>query len=184
MLAKELCDLRGYMRNEGIMFCFSGYLTEEVLTGIGQALRRKLEADDTDFKTATGLFAIFIELVQNVIRYSTEVDASDQQQGIYDLRYGVLTVGRDKDRYFVACGNMIEPKDSKRLEAELAHIHGLDRDGLKSLYKKTLKGDAPRGSAGAGVGFIDIARRAAKGFDFDFQEVGSGQTFFALRAFM
>jgi hypothetical protein len=147
-------------------------------------LRRKLEADATDLKTAKGLFAIFVELVQNVIRYSAEVEQPGREDGVSDLRYGVLTIGRDQGRYFVACGNMIEPKDGKRLETELNHIHGLDRDGLKSLYMKTLKGEAPHGSAGAGIGFIDIARRADKGFDFDFEETGSGQTFFALRAFM
>jgi len=184
MLASELSELRSHMRNEGIMFCFSGYLTEDVLTGIGQALRRKLEADDTDLKTAKGLFAIFVELVQNVIRYSAERDIPVQPSDNDDLRYGVLTVGRDKDRYFVACGNLIEPTDTKRLEHELDHIRSLDRDGLKSLYKKMLKEDSPQGSRGAGVGIVDIARRADKGFDYDFQEIGGGQTFFALRAFV
>lgn len=184
MLASELSELRGVMRNQGVMFCFSGYLTEDVLTGIGQALKRKLEADETDFKTAIGLFAIFVELVQNVIRYSAERNPSEKQEDAPDLRYGVLTVGRDKSRYFVACGNMIEPGDTPRLKQDLAHIRSLDKDGLKSLYLKTLKGETPGGSAGAGVGFIDIARRAGKGFDYDFQEMGSGQTFFAMRAFI
>lgn len=184
MLAKELAELRSVMRNQGIMFCFSGYLTEDVLTGIGQALRRKLEADETDFNTAIGLFAIFVELVQNVIRYSAERNPSELQAGGHDLRYGVLTVGHDNGRYFVSCGNMIEPRDMKRLKDDLGHIRSLDRDGLKTLYKQALKSNAPASSAGAGVGFIDIARRANKGFDYDFQEVRGGQTFFAMRAFI
>ena len=140
------------------MFCFSGYMTEEILSGIGTALKRKLEIEDAGRSTSKSLFSVFVELVQNVIRYSAEHEVHPREDGLYDLRYGVLTVGRDNDHYFVACGNMVRFKDADRLSSNLAHIKTLDKDGLKALYKETLKGDVPEGSKGAGVGFIEIAR--------------------------
>lgn len=94
-LAKDLAGLRSTMHRDGIMFCFSGYMTEDVLTGIGSALKRKLEAEEADRNTSKGMFSIFVELVQNVIRYSAENEIVDTTSGTrFDLRYGVLTVGR------------------------------------------------------------------------------------------
>ncbi len=188
MLADELALLRNHMQRDGIMFCFSGYMTEEILTGIGSALRKKLEIEDTDRNTSKSLFSIFVELVQNVIRYSAEGDTLtkmvEDETEIYDLRYGVLTVGRNDGKYFVSCGNLIRPDDATRLSGGLAHIKSLDKDGLKSLYKETLRAGPPEGSKGAGVGFVEIARRASHGFEYDFKPVDEDRTFFALKAYL
>lgn len=184
MLAKELAALRDTMQHDGIMFCFSGYMTEEVLTGIGSALKKKLEVESADKSTSKGLFSVFVELVQNVIRYSAEYEESAKRPDILDLRYGVLTVGHSAEQYFVACGNVVRSQDAGRLSKGLAHIKGLDKDGLKELYKSTLRGETPEGSKGAGVGFIEIARRAEKGFEYDFQDIDAGRSFFALKAFI
>lgn len=184
MLARELSNLRAYMQQNGIMFCFSGFMTEDVLSGIGSALKKKLEIEDADLQTSRGLFSIFVELVQNVIRYSAEKEIRQNKPQLLDLRYGVLTVGRTDDEYFVACGNLITKADGERLGRDLAHLKALDRDGLKALYKETLKGEVPEGSKGAGVGFIEIARRAKRGFEYDFHPVEDDRCFFTIKAFI
>ncbi len=184
MLAEKMYEFRDYLHEQGIVFCYSGYMTEAVLTGIGNAVKRKLEIEEADRKTAMGVFSVFVEQVQNVIRYSAEREPPVPRGSIKELRYGVLTVGRMDGRYFVACGNLIRNEDLDRLDAQLKHIQALDRDGLKALYKETLKGEVPEGSKGAGVGFIDIARRATHGFEFDFKGVDDDYSFFCLRAYV
>lgn len=164
------------------MFCFSGYMTETILTGIAAAVRQKLEVEDADRGTVRGLFSIFVELVQNVIRYSAEKDGRETEDQKIDLRYGVITVGRRGGQYYVACGNVIDNKDVDRLSTGLADILALDQDGLKTLYKQTLKGPTPETSKGAGVGFIEIARRAPNGFDYDFRPLDEKHSFFAVQA--
>jgi hypothetical protein len=44
MLAQELLDIRFALRRRGIIFAYSGYVTEAVLTGLGEALKQKLTA--------------------------------------------------------------------------------------------------------------------------------------------
>lgn len=184
MLAKETLDFRMYLQEKGIIFCYSGYITEDVLSGIGEAIKKKLDLEDAGKKTSRGLFSIFVEQVQNVIRYSAEGAPKEGVDGSQDLRYGVLTVGKDGQSYYVSCGNLILQNDVERLEASLNHIQNLDKDGLKALYKETLRGEAPDGSKGAGVGFIDIARRAENGFEFDFAKVDDDHSYFCLKAYV
>jgi hypothetical protein len=70
MLARELFNLRSILQKEGIIFAYSGYLTEAVLSGVGEAVKHKLALEDTDTKTQRSVFAVFVEQVQNMIRYS------------------------------------------------------------------------------------------------------------------
>ncbi len=184
MLAKEMYHFRDLLQESGIIFCYSGYMTEEILVGIGNSIKKKLEIEDADRNTSKGLFSIFVEQVQNVIRYSAEGVPEDAVIDKYELRYGVLTVGQKDGQYFVSCSNMILQNDVERLRKSLDHIQTLDKDGLKNLYKETLRGEVPEGSKGAGVGFVDIARRAKNGFDFDFATIDDEHSYFCLKAYV
>ena len=181
MLAQELQDFRAFLRQKGILFAYSGYVSEPVLLGVGEALKHKLAVADADTKTVRSVFAIFVEQMQNIIRYSAEqdVDEPDADDG---LRYGVLTVGHVEEDYVVRAGNLIRHKDAERLRDRLAVIRGMDKSELKSAYKEQLKAGPDADSKGAGVGFIEIARRATKPLEFDFLEVDGEYSFFALKA--
>ncbi|WP_135078993.1 SiaB family protein kinase [Terasakiella sp. SH-1] len=184
MLAEEMYKFRDVLADKGIIFCYSGYMTEDVLSGIGQAIRMKMELEDADKKIARSVFSLFVEQVQNVIRYSAEKEEFISGDIQKELRYGVLTVGQKNGSFFVSCSNLIEDRDVIRLGKNLKHIQQLDSNGLKKLYKDTLRGDAPEGSKGAGVGFIDIARRAKKGFEFDFMPVENDRSYFCIKAYV
>ncbi len=185
MLAEDMRDFRQRLAREGVVFCYSGYLTENILTSIGAAVKTKLSVETSDKRTVRGLFSLLVEQVQNVIRYSAETEIiSDQEDEGQDLRYGTLTVGKRDGQYFVACSNLVQRADVSRLRDNLERLRGLDADALKALYKETLRGDAPAGSKGAGAGFIEVARRAASGFDFDFCEADDTRAYFAIRAYI
>lgn len=184
MLAQEMYEFRDELAQKGIIFCYSGYMTEEVLTGIGQALKTKLALEQEEKQRARSLFAVFVEQVQNIVRYSAERETDGDHDDTKELRYGVMTVGKSENKYFVSCANLIAREDVRRLEANLDNIQGLDKDGLKALYKETLRGDTPEGSKGAGVGFIDIARKASHGFEFDFMKVDETYSYFCLKAYV
>ena len=145
-------------------------------------MKSKLALDETDKKVARSLFSILVEQVQNVIRYSAEYDPPDDATS--ELRYGVLIIGQNGDKFYVTCGNMIRNEDVQRLSANLAEVQRMDKDELKARYKETLKGETPDGSKGAGVGFLDIARRARYGFEFDFFQVNDNHSYFSIVAYI
>jgi hypothetical protein len=181
MLAKNMLEFKEYLNENGIVFSYSGYMTEEVLMGIGNAIKKKLELDQVARQKSKVVFSVFVEQVQNVIRYSAEREGEQDKD---ELRYGLLTVGEFNNQVFVSCGNLVAKRDHKELERNLTKIKNLDKAGLKALWKETLRGETPEGSKGAGVGFIDIARRAKGGIDFDFSEVDDENVFFTLKAYI
>ena len=115
MLACQLMDLRAMLHKQGVIFAYSGYVTEPVLSGVGEALKQKLTIDDADTKTLRSVFAVFVEQMQNIIRYSAEkspdsaVPATDDG-ALTEIRYGILTIGKEGDDYVVCAGNLIYPQ--------------------------------------------------------------------------
>lgn len=173
---------------EEIFFFYSGYITEDLLLTVGNTIKKKLENVQADKKKSRAVFAIFVEETQNIIRYSKAVlhNQSSMQEGaetIDSLRHGFLSIGKEKGTYFVCCGNLVLNADVQRMEEHLQKIQALDADGLKAIYKETLKSGPPEGSKGAGIGFVDIARRAKGGFDFKFKDVDDTHKYFYLKAY-
>src|ERR1700693_2969464 len=110
MLANELFGFRSQLRRSGIMFAYCGYVTESVLSGVGDALKQKLVIEDTDTKTVRSVCAVFVEQMQNIPRYSAEMGASPSSANgergaaagaASELRYGIVTIGREADGFVV-----------------------------------------------------------------------------------
>jgi len=184
MLAKSMYDFRNVLHKQGVIFCYSGYVTEPVVSGIGEALKRKLVLQDTDTRTMRNVFAIFVEQMQNIVRYSAEFEGEEAEEAQTEIRYGVLSIGMEGDKLFVACGNKVRRKDVPTLNKRLEELQTTDRDGLKSLYKQKLRAPTEETSKGAGLGFIDIARRASEIIDFDFMDLDDEYSFFCLKAYV
>ncbi len=72
MLAKEYYGFKKSLDEKGIMVSFSGFVSEGILFALGEALKQKMTLDDTDINTAKKVFSVFVEQVQNVIRYSSD----------------------------------------------------------------------------------------------------------------
>jgi hypothetical protein len=185
MLAKDVFELQNQLRGAGIMFAYCGYVTEQVLTGVGDALKQKLVIDDMDTKTARSVFAVFVEQMQNMIRYSAETGgprSGAEGAPTRELRFGIMTIGRQAKHFVVKAGNLVENTDVEPLRSKLERIRKADRDELRVMYKETLKSEPQEGAKGAGIGFIEIARRASRPIEFDFADFDDRFSFFALEA--
>ena len=184
-LAESFFDFRNTLHDRGIIFVYSGYVTEPVLKGIGETLKQKLVLEEADTTTMRNVFAIFVEQMQNIIRYSAEKEPlGDGDDPDLALRYGVLAIGVEEGRFFVTCGNKVHSEDVGSLSTRLGELQTLGKDDLKSLYKKKLRGPTEPTSKGAGLGFIEIARRSSQIIDFDFMGIDDAYSFFCLKAYI
>jgi len=182
-------SFRKELEDRGIVFSYSGYLNEDILSGIGNALRSKMTIDRTEEKISRAVFSAFVEQVQNVIRYSAETSTQASSGEVAGeealvLPYGLVAIGEYPDgQHFVTCCNMVLSSGTKKLSEQLESIRGLDRKELGALMRQQLRDGPPEGSKGAGVGFIAIAREANGNWDYDIVEnAKEGFDFFSFEA--
>ncbi len=181
MFAKTMLGFRKLLNEQGIKFCYIGYMSEDMLPGIGSTLKKKMSLSVMDRRKSKSVFSVFIEQMQNLIRYSAE---RETYEGATDISYGVMAVGEVGYRFFVTCGNIVHASDAVRIKAVLTKISRLDKAGLKALWKEALKNDSPDIGLGGGAGFIDIARRAKGAIEYEFVKVNAEWFFFTIKAYL
>ena len=130
--------LQKTLKENDIMFCYSGYVTQKILVAIGETIKKKLEAEETELGKTKKVFSIFVEGVQNVIRYSAD-SIGDSNELENEVRYGIITIGHHPNGITVQCGNLIFNKDVERMRERIQVVEGKDKDELKKLYKKQMK---------------------------------------------
>ncbi len=179
-LAKHYRAFKGMLDERGILFSFSGYLSEGILYSLGDTLRQKMTLDDTDLTTIKKVFSVFIEQAQNIIRYSAEKVLGNVGKNV-ELSSGMVTIGTENGQFFIVCANTILEEDVPRLKQRLETLQKMDKDEIKAYYKEQLREAPDEKSRGATIGLIEIARRASEPIEFDFDRIDAEKHFFCLK---
>ncbi len=170
-------------KQNGVIMSFSGDVSEKVLFSLGEVLKFRMTQGDTDASVAKRVFSVFVEQAQNIIRYSADRVAEGASTG-NGVSSGMIVVGVEKERFFVACGNEIPKAQVDPLRERLSRIAGMNPDELKAYYREKIRQPVDEGSLGGSVGLIEIARRASAPVEFEFRDLGPDRSFFCLKAYI
>lgn len=180
MLAQWYRSFKRNLDERGIIFSFSGYMSEGILFSLGDAMRQKMALEDTDITTIKKVFSVFVEQAQNIIRYSAEKVQRTGEKSV-ELSSGMVTIGMEDGRFFIVCANTVLAEDMPRLRERLEKLRNMDRDEIKAYYKEQLREAPEENSRGATIGLIEIARRASQPIEFDFDTIDAEKSFFVLK---
>ncbi len=176
----DIFNLYENLNKDGVIFCFSGSTSQSIIEGIGETLRQKMELEGAGLSVINRVFTVFVEQIHNILHYSEEKVAQEPASD-GELRFGIVLVGTWESRYYVRCGNYISNNNVDRLSQLLVQLQGMDKEQLKVLYKERRRsaesGDA---SKGAGLGFIEIARKSTEPLKFDITRVDDRKSFFSI----
>ena len=183
MLADEYLGFKRSLDERGIVFSFTGFLSEGVLTSLGEALKQKMALADTDANLTRRVFSVFVEQVQNIIRYSAEQVRGELDRPVR-LSSGMIAVGVEQGHFFVVCGNAVAATEVPRLRRRLEELQTMDREAIRAYYRRKLREPPDEDSEGGTLGLIEIARRASEPLQFAFRELDAGRSFFCLKVFI
>ncbi len=181
MSSLNLYDLRQSLNAENILICFNGPLSRSIIEEIGEAIRsylRTLEGSENRGRVKD-VFSVFVEQTQNIRHYLADLGEDPDAES--RLAEATVVIARAGEDYIVASGNLVRKNDIPGLQAHLEHLDSLDAQGLKQLYKSVLRTPRDPDASGAGLGLIDMARRARAPLDWDTVSVDDAHVFFSLR---
>lgn len=176
----DLYDFYKDMKSKEIIFCYSGPVAQISLEGTARALRRNLELESTSNNATHAIFSVFIEMMQNVLNYSAERPPINPDPD-HALSMGVVVVGQNGEGYFIYCGNRISNKDIAPIRNYIEEIRLLSKEELKNLYKVKRRQAFEPGAKGAGLGLLEMARKAGKPLDYAFTPIDEEWSFFNLK---
>jgi hypothetical protein len=175
----NLYDIRRTLTEGGILICFNGPFSHSIIEELGKAVKKHLESAEVQKSAMMDVFSVFIEATQNVRNYATRPDLTEAERP--GLNTGIIVIAKDGPRYVVHSGNCVRHQHGEQLIRRLDALAALDKAGLKACYKEQLRRDLPAGSQGAGLGLIDMARKASEALHYSLVPESEGYAFFSLR---
>ena len=180
MKVNDFFHYREEVTNNGIFLTFSGVLIHSFMVKLSDMLKTKMALFNVDKNVEMKIFSTVIEQTQNIIFYSAE-RVPVPSMGNEMMGVGTITVGMEGDHYFVICGNMIHNENVEKLRSKLTSIQGMTPDELKQYYKEQRRMAPDSDSKGAGLGFIEMARKASRTIEFGFRKLDDQNSFFTLK---
>jgi len=176
----DLFSLQQTYNQQRIMLCFNGPLTKSLIEEIGNALRNYMEHEHATPSSAMDVFGAYIELTQNIRHYASRKGWGEAEAS------ATVVIARDTEgRYVVSAGNILDGTDGPALEARVHRLASMDKLQLKAEYKDQLRKPRDEGAcSGAGLGLIDLARKASEPLSCSLRKLDDGRAFFSMRVVM
>lgn len=175
----DLFRIREAFGKAGIMICFNGPFSHSIIEEIGVAVRNHLTAQNLTKAAVLDVFAIFIELAQNVKNYNTVRSLPPEEASS-----AIITIARQEGQYAVTSGNVVFKEDVPGITTFIDSINLLDAQGLRRLYKEQIRKETPSSALGAGLGIMEMARRSTEKMAYAVSEMNEALAFFSLTAFV
>jgi len=174
----HLYNIKNQMSENEIFLCFSGPLTHDILMSLGETLKYKIKNDEKKIKLYNNVFSIFVEQVENIIRYSDEKLSENEKMA----SNGIIAIGKNNKNYFIISGNHIINNKIDSILNKLNIINDMSKDELKVYYKEKRRFNTCEESKGAGIGLIEIARKSSKKIEYDIKKLDDNYSFFTIKA--
>jgi len=172
---KYIYEMHQRMLSEDLYLVYEGEFTQEIVKSILMLTERNLTYFGEQLSIKRKVFNIMVECLQNICRHGYE------EENIDALKYAIFMIGMQDDHYTILSGNFMLKNDIDSLRSKLEKINGLDKEGLKKLYKEIMLRGKRSPKGGAGLGLIDMARRSGQKLKFYFQDVEDNITFFSFQ---
>lgn len=166
----NISKIRTVMKEEGIVFSFSGMISQSLTSFMVETAKKQLEERGEDSKTTRNMFLIAIEQLQNIMSYSKDKDTSN---GSKYISPGVMVIGIDsqKDKYYILSSNEVIESDKEKISKKIDKINLMNKEELRKLLREKLRSAEDKHERGAGVGFIEMAKRSSEALEYKFETI-------------
>jgi hypothetical protein len=171
-------DLHRTMMAEKLILVYQGDFTQETTKSILSMAERNLDSSGEDSGTKRKVFNVMVEALQNIVKHSSE---QGMKAGSLVSKSAIFMISKDDKKYGVMTGNPILKENVAGLKKDLDDLNAKDKEGLKEMYKEIIKNTQISEKGGAGLGFVDMARKSGEKLEFLFASIDADYDFFCLK---
>jgi hypothetical protein len=166
--------IHSIMNEEDVVLVYSSEFDQEIIKSMLKYTEDKLESSDIDSMVRRKIFNVMVEMLQNITKHQN-IEDNNKIKPIFIL----IEKGNE---FQLITGNPILNSAIESLTERINKINSKDPAQLKAYYKEARLASRISDVGGAGLGFIDIARKIENKIQFCFHKIDSeNHQFFALK---
>jgi hypothetical protein len=173
---KYVYDLHNTMLNHNLILVYEGEFTQEITKSVLSMAERNMDSLGEESSIKRKVFNVMVECLQNIVKHG-----DDFEEDIVGKNKAIFIIGKNDNLYEITSGNPVKNETAEKLKEKLEHINSLDKEGLKTLYKEIIKNNKLSDKGGAGLGFVDMARKSGRPLEFVFTPIDDQSSFFSLK---
>jgi hypothetical protein len=164
------------MKAHEITLVYEGEITHQITKAFTSLTESNMAKEEESGSVQRKVFHVMVECLQNISKHADDFGSNDY---LFSGR-GIFMVSKGETEYTVTTGNAIDNTRIETLKELLEHINKLDKEDLNELYKKQIREGRLSDKGGAGLGFIDIARKTGRKLEYHFLPITEDVSFFLL----
>lgn len=173
---KFIHDLDETLSGQNILLTYNGNISHDVTLAFSELAEKYLFTKDKKKKLPELIHIVMVECLQNISKHAYV----ENKGKVKPPGKGIFLVSHSDNGYRVMTGNVIENGKVGKLKSHLDKINSMNKDELKTLKRKQLLETKLSKKGGAGIGLIEIVRRADQKIVYDFIPKGDNTSFFLL----
>lgn len=151
--------------SEQVALHYTGFFSPQNITAMGEVIKVFLENQQAPVKVRRRLFSSFVEIVQNILRYSQDSRALSHEE--QDFRFGTVCLRIDGDNYVLESSNLVAQAACDQLRDWLDMLRTMSNEEIKQAYRVGLRSESPATSKGANIGLLTLARDVSEPLEYE-----------------
>jgi len=173
---KYVYDLHNTMLNHNLILVYEGEFTQEITKSVLSMAERNMDSLGEESSIKRKVFNVMVECLQNIVKHGDDVE-----EEIVGKNKAIFIIGKNDNLYEITSGNPVKNETADKLKNKIDEINSLDKEGLKNLYKEIIKNNKLSDKGGAGLGFVDMARKSGRPLEYEFHPIDDHSSFFSLK---
>ena len=153
-----------FISEHDIIISYRGIVDGEAIASIIKLVEKRLLLSKETLKIRKKVINVLVESLQNILHYFEE-----ESLEIGYVEQSFMTILKQKDKYVIFTGNLLSVQRAKSLKKRIDNVNSMGQDDLHSLYMSVLETPKVHITRGAGLGFLDMAKRTENKIKYDFQ---------------
>ena len=163
------------MESKNVKLVYKGEITHQVTKAFTSITETNMMVEEEPNSVQKKVFHVIVEFLQNISKHADYMGDESHEEGS-----GVFLLCKDDENYVITTGNILMKQTEAAIGEVLDKINSLDKEGLKALYKQQIKEGRLSDKGGAGLGFIDIAKKTGNPLDYKFVPLNDEFSFFII----
>jgi len=159
-----------------VKLIYEGEINHDIMKVFTSLTENGLKTEE--FKGQKKVFNVMVECLQNISKHSDSADGRKHE----NTGNGIFLIANNDQELNIVTGNTLRKEKESVVSEKIDHINTLSKEELREYYKKMLKENTISNKGGAGLGFIDIARKTQNKLSYSFNKINDEYSFFILSA--
>jgi len=162
------------MTESSLLLNYTGPVDYETIDLLLNELKESQGFIDIDRETGRRVYAIVVECLENIIKYSAKGSAckpGNQPR---------ISVGKNNDKIIIKAGNIIEADKAAGLILNLDMINSLDNSALTAMLKQKINKTREKDEKSAGLGLMLIKLKSGNNIEFNVPGLDDGCNYLEL----